>query len=251
MSGSSSSSSSPDSVGRAGAVIAAGGSGSRMGGESTPKQYLELLGAPVLLWSIRAFVAHPDIDEVVVVLPAADAATPPPWIASLPVTVVAGGDTRRESVRNGLEAMGDDVEFVLVHDGARPLVPSSVIDRVLEASREGAAIAAVPVADTIKMADDEGNVARTVDRSGLWLAQTPQGFRLETLRDVHRRADADDYTGTDDAGLCERYGIPVRLVEGAVENMKITRPADFPVVEALAARVAGEPLASGNPQRLL
>jgi 2-C-methyl-D-erythritol 4-phosphate cytidylyltransferase len=251
MSGSSSSSSSPDPMARAGAVIAAAGSSSRMSGGSKPKQYLELLGAPVLLWSMRAFVAHPGIDEVVVVLPAADAASPPSWIGSLPVTVVAGGETRRASVRNGLQALGDDVEFVLVHDGARPLVPSSVIDRVLEACREAAAIAALPVADTVKMADDQGNVARTVDRSGLWLAQTPQGFRLDTLRDVHRRADADDYTGTDDAGLCERYGIPVRLVEGAVENMKITRPADFPVVEALAARVAGEPPASGNPQRLL
>jgi 2-C-methyl-D-erythritol 4-phosphate cytidylyltransferase len=251
MSGSSSSSSSPDPMGRAGAVIVAGGSSSRMGGGSPPKQYLELLGAPVLLWSIRAFMSHPAIDEVVVALPAADAASPPAWLVSLPVRVVAGGETRRASVRNGLAALGDHVELVLVHDGARPLVSSAVIDRVLEASREGAAIAALPVADTIKAADDQGHVVRTLERAGLWLAQTPQGFRLDSLRDLHRRAEADDLVATDDAALCERYGIPVRLVEGAVENMKITRPADFQAVEALAARGAGEPLASGNPQRLL
>lgn len=235
MSGSSSRDSFPDAARGAAAVIVAGGSGSRMGRGGVAKQYLDLLGSPVLLWSVRTFLAHPRIGSVTVVLPPADAATPPDWLADLPVALACGGDSRGDSVRSGLAAVPAGTETVLVHDAARPLVSGAVIDRVLEAAAEGPAIAALPVADTIKAATPEGMVTGTVDRTGMWLAQTPQGFPARVLREVHERALAERIAATDDAALCERFGIPVRLVEGAVENMKITRPADFEVVAALAA----------------
>lgn len=247
MSGTSSSASSPEPVTRVGAVIVAGGSGTRMGAGSRPKQYLDLLGAPVLLWSVRAFLDHPRIGAVVVVLPPADAARPPEWLASLPVTIAAGGATRAGSVRAGLAPLEDRVEVVLVHDAARPLVSADVIDRVLQAARDGPAIAALRVADTVKVEGPDGTVARTADRAGLWLAQTPQAFPLRALRDAHARAEADGFAATDDAALCERYGARVRLVEGSVENMKITRPSDLRTLAALAS--ARTDTALMNPDR--
>lgn len=238
MSGSSSRDSSPDGARGAAAVIVAGGSGTRMGGGGVAKQYLDLLGSPVLLWSVRTFLAHPGIASVTVVLPPADAARPPAWLAELPLTLAAGGASRGDSVRSGLAAAPADAEIVLVHDAARPLVSHAVVDRVLEAAVRGPAIAALPVADTLKEATPDGLVTRTVERAGMWLAQTPQGFPARVLRDVHERARAEGITATDDAALCERIGVPVRVVEGAVENMKITRPADLEVVAALAAAAA-------------
>lgn len=249
MSGSSYRASSPEAAVRAAAVIVAGGSGTRMAGAAVAKQYLDLLGAPVLLWSVRAFLDHPQVQEVVVVLPAADAADPPGWLAALPVRITAGGASRAASVRAGLGALTDGVGVVLVHDAARPLVSAAVIGRVLHAAHSGPAIAAVPIADTVKVAGADGTIARTLDRDGLWLAQTPQGFPLGVLREAHRRASADDVAATDDAALCERYGSPVRIVDGAVENMKITRAADLPVVEALAAARSGAALPNLNTGR--
>lgn len=234
MSGSSSRDSFPDAPRGAAAVIVAGGSGTRMGG-GVAKQYLGLLDSPVLLWSVRTFLAHPRISSVTVVVPPVDAANPPDWLADLPVTLARGGDSRGDSVRSGLAAVPAGTETVLVHDAARPLVSREVIDRVLDASAEGPAIAALPVADTIKAASPDGVITATIDRTGMWLAQTPQGFPARVLREVHERALAEGIAATDDAALCERFGIPVRVVEGAVENMKITRPADFEVVAALAA----------------
>jgi 2-C-methyl-D-erythritol 4-phosphate cytidylyltransferase len=233
MSGSSSSGSSPDRAARGAAVIVAGGAGTRMGA-GVAKQYVELLGAPVLLWSVRTFLAHPGIGEVVVVIPMPGANEPPGWLAELPVTIVAGGAERADSVRAGLAACTAVDGPVLIHDAARPLVSGAVISRVLEAIGDGAAIAAIPVADTVKAADARGRVTRTVDRTGLWLAQTPQGFALARIREVHARAAQDGVSTTDDAGLFERYGLPVRLVEGAPENLKITRLADLTVAAALA-----------------
>jgi 2-C-methyl-D-erythritol 4-phosphate cytidylyltransferase len=239
--------SSPEPVTRVGAVIVAGGSGTRMGPRSGPKQYLDLLGAPVLLWSVRAFLDHPAVGVVVIVLPPADAARPPEWLASRPVTIAAGGATRAGSVRAGLAALEDRVDVVLVHDAARPLVSGDIIDRVLHAAREGPAIAALRVADTVKVEGPDGTIARTVDRAGLWLAQTPQAFPLRVLRDAHARAEADGFAATDDAALCERYGARVRLVEGSVENMKITRSSDLRIVAALAS--ARTDAAVMNPDR--
>jgi 2-C-methyl-D-erythritol 4-phosphate cytidylyltransferase len=216
---------------RAAAVVVAGGSGTRLGGP-VRKQYLEIGGEPVLLRAVRPFLAHPRIASVVVVLPPDDVPHPPAWLADLPVRIVAGGAERGDSVFNGLTAVAEDVDRVLVHDGARPFVSADVIDRVLDA--EGGAIAAVPVTDTIQQVDADGVITSTPDRATLWQAQTPQGFPRAALLDAYRRARADGILATDDAAVFARYAGPVRVVAGSPRNLKVTRPEDLPVAEALA-----------------
>lgn len=205
-----------------------------MGAAAVRKQYLELRGEPILLWALRPFLAHPEVVETVVVLPPEDVEAPPDWLAALSVTRVAGGAERGDSVWNGLSALSARAATVLIHDAARPLVTRAVIDRVLEAARDGAVIPAVPVTDTVKEADERGFVRTTPDRARLRLAQTPQGFPLALILDAHRRARAEGWTATDDAALCERLGIPVRIVEGEPTNLKVTRPEDLAVAEAMA-----------------
>jgi 2-C-methyl-D-erythritol 4-phosphate cytidylyltransferase len=221
---------------RAAAVVVAGGAGTRLGG-SVRKQYLHLAGVPVLLRAVRAFTLHPAVAQVVVVLPADDAASPPEWLAELGVTIAAGGAERGDSVWSGLAAVTADVDRVLVHDGARPLVTREVVDRVLAACGDAGAIAAVPVTDTIKSVDAEGLVRGTPDRATLWQAQTPQGFPRDALMDAYRRARADGVAATDDAAVYERYAGPVRVVLGAPENLKVTRPGDLEVAEVLLRRL--------------
>jgi len=144
-----------------------------------------------------------------------------------------GGRTRSESVANGLDDLPDEAQIVLVHDAARPLVSADTIDRVVASVREGTcAIAALPVVDTLKEVDD-GLVVRTVDRERLWRAQTPQGFPRGVIVDMHRRARADRIAATDDAALCERYGIPVRVVRGSERALKVTEIGDFARIDAL------------------
>jgi 2-C-methyl-D-erythritol 4-phosphate cytidylyltransferase len=216
------------------------------------KQYLEIEGEPVLLHAIRPFLAHSGIDVVVVVLPADDLADPPRWLLDLPAARVAGGAERGDSVWNGLSALSSDIGIVLVHDGARPFVTREVIDRVLARAPEGGAVAAVPATDTLKEVDGEGRVVATVDRARIWQAQTPQGFPVSTLRAAYERARREDWRGTDDASLCERYGVPVVVVEGSRDNLKITTPADLPVARAIAARLragSGERISAVKPTR--
>jgi 2-C-methyl-D-erythritol 4-phosphate cytidylyltransferase len=214
-------------------VIVAGGSGLRFGGP-VRKQYLEIGGVPVLLRAIRPFLAHPRIGQVVVVLPPEDVLHAPTWLLDVPVRIVAGGAERGDSVANGLAAV-DDADLVLIHDGARPFVDAGIIDRVLDGCVAGGAIAAVPVTDTIKQVDAEGVIAGTPDRSTLWQAQTPQGFPLLALRDAYHGAAEEGIAATDDAALYERYVGPVRVVMGSYRNLKVTRPDDLPIAEAIAA----------------
>lgn len=209
-----------------------------MGG-GTRKQYLLLDGEPVLLRAIRPFLAHPEIGSVVVVLPPEDAAFPPDWLQALPVDIVPGGAERGDSVWNGLQAILPSSDRVLVHDGARPLVSAEVITRVLDACRGGGAIAAVPVTDTIQEVDGEGGIVGTPDRARLWRAQTPQGFPRASLVEAYRRAREEGITFTDDAAIFARYAGPVRVVPGADENLKVTRPADLAVAVALLRLHAG------------
>jgi 2-C-methyl-D-erythritol 4-phosphate cytidylyltransferase len=218
-------------------VIVAGGSGRRVGGP-VRKQYLEIAGKPVLLRAILPFLHHPRIHQTVVVVPTDDAAAPPAWLAALGIQIVNGGAERGDSVWNGLQAVGDDVDLVLVHDGARPFVTADVIDRVLDGSAEGGAIAAVPVTDTIKTVGDDGAITGTPDRARLWQAQTPQGFPRAALVRAYERARADGVAATDDAALYERYAGPVRVVMGSYRNLKVTRPEDLAVAEALALAAA-------------
>jgi 2-C-methyl-D-erythritol 4-phosphate cytidylyltransferase len=217
---------------RAAAVVPAGGSGSRMGG-AVPKQYLDLDGEPILLRAIRPLLAHPDVGLVVLALPTADAEAPP---FDLPdgVRVVAGGADRGDSVRRALDAVPADAEIVLIHDGARPLLTGAVVDRVLAAVTDDAgAIAALPVTDTLKRADGEGRITGTVDRQGLWRAQTPQAFPRGLIVDAYRRAEEDGVSATDDAALVERFGGRVVVVPGDPANVKVTRPADLELARVL------------------
>lgn len=206
------------------------------------KQYAELLGEPILLRSLRPFLDHPAVACAVVALPAEDAADPPGWLKALDerVVVVAGGAERGDSVRCGLEAVPEAVDVVLVHDAARPLVTVEVIDRALSVAARGVGVVvAMPVADTLKEVDDEGRVVSTPDRARLWAAQTPQAFPRTMLLDAYRRAAEAGVHATDDAALVERYGGRVVVVEGSAENLKVTRPADLIVAEALL-RARGE-----------
>ena len=218
---------------RAAAVIVAGGAGTRFGGP-VRKQYLRIGGEPVLLRAIRPFLHHPRIHHVVVVLPPDDVADPPAWLADLPIHVVAGGAERGDSVLNGLLALPSEIDRVLIHDGARPFVSTDVIDRVLDA--EGGAIAAVPVTDTIQQVDASGAIVHTPDRAALWQAQTPQGFPRAGILAAYRCAVEERTAATDDAALYGRYIGPVHVVMGAYENLKVTRPDDLPIAEAIAAR---------------
>lgn len=219
---------------RAAAIVVAGGSGRRMGG-AVRKQYLEVGGAPVLLRALTPFIEHPRIGRVVVVLPPEDVEAPPEWLGGLPVTIVPGGAERGDSVWNGLLATPEDAPTVLVHDGARPFVTAEIIERVLDGCTDGGgAIAAVQVTDTVKEVDPGGIILGTPDRSRLWSAQTPQGFPRAALVRAYERAREEGVAATDDAALFERYCGPVRVVAGSERNLKVTRPADLAVAEALA-----------------
>lgn len=223
--------SSPDAA----AVIVAGGAGRRFGGP-VRKQYLEVGGEPVLLRAVRPFLEHPRVGPVVVVLPPADLDSPPAWLARPGVELAAGGAERGDSVHAGLLRVPAGVGVVLVHDGARPFVTAEVIDRVLDACTPTAgAIAALPVADTLKRVDADGRITATADRAGLWGAQTPQGFPRAALLAACERARAEGASATDDAALFERYGGTVRVVPGDPTNLKVTVPADLLLAEAIAA----------------
>lgn len=213
-----------------GAVIVAAGQGSRFGGD-VPKQYVALGSHPVLLHALRPFTSHPEVVSVVVVLPPDDAANLPEWLAPLvgdTLIVVAGGVTRRDSVLAGLAMLPDTVEVVLVHDGARPFPPREAIDGGIAAARGGhAAVPALPVADTLKRADECGRVLGTVPREGLWQAQTPQAFPRALLERGHAADAGVERAATDDAMLVELVGGRVDLIPGSARNIKITTPEDL------------------------
>ncbi|AWJ91283.1 bifunctional 2-C-methyl-D-erythritol 4-phosphate cytidylyltransferase/2-C-methyl-D-erythritol 2,4-cyclodiphosphate synthase (plasmid) [Azospirillum baldaniorum] len=208
------------------ALIVAAGTGQRFGGER-PKQYLDLAGQPVLRHTVEAFRRHPKVSAVRVVINPAFRDLYDAAVAGLDLPEpVAGGASRQDSVRNGLEALADSAPgLVLIHDAARPLIDAGTIDAVIAAlDTHPAALAAVPVADTLKRGED-GLVAGTVDRSGLWRAQTPQGFRFPEILAAHRNAAGLELT--DDAAVAERAGLPVALVPAREENFKVTTPDDL------------------------
>jgi 2-C-methyl-D-erythritol 4-phosphate cytidylyltransferase len=220
-----------------GVILVAAGAGSRVGGAEL-KQLRWIAGKPMLLHSLQFFHARPDVAHVVCVLPREYAGDPPPWLFQCDVerlSVTVGGKERSDSVRAGLDDLGPDVRIVLVHDAARPFLDAETTDRVIAAARAGdGAIAAIPVVDTIKEVGDDGRtVVRTVDRSRLWRAQTPQGFPREMLERAHREARRERVAASDDAALCERLGLPVRVVQGSERLLKVTEEGDFARAEAL------------------
>ncbi len=223
-----------------GVVVPAAGSGQRMGGRK--KAFLRLAGEPVLLHTLRPFLAHPGVEVVVVALPASDADRPPTWLRELGAKVrcVAGGATRMASVRKALESLPPDLSVAVVHDGARPLITQEIIDRCVEVARSGiGAVAGWPVVDTLKEVDAEDRVLSTPDRSRFWRAQTPQAFPLTELLAAYREGEEAGVTATDDAGLFALRGGEVRMVRGGAWNLKVTHPEDVALAEALLADRGG------------
>jgi 2-C-methyl-D-erythritol 4-phosphate cytidylyltransferase len=221
-----------------GVVIVAGGSGTRTAaGSKELKQFRWVAGKPMLLHSVQAFQARADVAMVVCVLPKAYVGDPPPWLFQSDIErllISLGGRERQESVEHGLQDLPSGIEIVVIHDAARPLVTDAVIDRVITEARNGhGAIAALPVVDTLKEVDADGRIVRTVDRSHLWRAQTPQAFPRDLLIRAHVEGRAAGINATDDAALCERLGIPVVVVRGTERAMKVTEEADFARADAL------------------
>lgn len=227
------------------ALVPAAGRGLRMGG-SVPKQFLSLGGEPLVIQSLRALQAAPVVGQIILAVPPADVEYCEHEIVSrqrfTKVTkVVAGGAERQDSVRHALAQIPSDTEIVLIHDAVRPFVTPRMIAEVVAAARkEGAAIIALPMRDTVKQVRMDGMIERTVDRTPLWLAQTPQAFRRDWIETAHRKAHAEGVRATDDASLVEWLGYSVAVVEGSGENIKVTRPEDLVIGEAiLAARIKG------------
>ena len=235
-----------------GAVIVAAGGSTRMSGAD--KLFATIGGRPLLAHALARFQESPLVERIVLVLSAANLERGRTLAAEFGIDKLSalceGGPRRQDSVRLGLEALRQGSgqalgpsEWVLVHDGARPLVTTELIERGLAAAREtGAAVPAVPVADTVKQTGPEGTVERTLDRKGLWTAQTPQVFRYDLLLRAHREVTAEV---TDDAAMLEALGLPVKLFEGSPTNIKVTTPEDLRMAEALleagAASVKGTP----------
>jgi len=202
-----------------------------MGGLRKP--FLELAGEPVLVHALRPFLAQPSVVSIVVALAPEDAAAPPEWITGLDerISVVAGGETRTESVGNAMAALPADVDVIAVHDAARPLVTAEVVAECIAVAGAGkGAVAGCPAVDTMKEVDGDGCIVSTADRSRLWRAQTPQVFPASLLREAYEKASSG---ATDDAALAERVGGDIRMVDGGAWNLKVTRPGDVPVAEAL------------------
>lgn len=217
------------------AIVVAGGGGKRMG-EGIPKQFLALAGRPVLDRTLEAFAASPCVEGVVLVLPRLLSGDVKESYRMRPkiLSVVDGGSERQESVRNALAAVSSDADVILVHDAVRPFVSPELVERCAELAREhGAVVPVVPVRDTVKEWDREEKTLRTRERSELMLAQTPQGFRSEILRDAYRKVGEEGRQGTDDASLVEGAGYPVIPVPGEEGNIKITIPEDLRMAEGL------------------
>lgn len=220
------------------ALIVAAGQGVRMG-SAQRKQYLQLCGRPVLVHTLQAFDRCPDIQCIRVVVPATEMdfcrrKILPDASLSKHVELIAGGRRRQDSVFNGLQHLGDARGVVLIHDGVRPLVSTSLIQACIQGALQwGACIPGVQAVDTLKQTDSLNNILGTIPRESIWLAQTPQAFSLPIIRRAHLEARQQGLEATDDASLVEALGIPVHVIDGLRENIKITTPEDLAYAEAL------------------
>lgn len=222
---------------KASAIIVAAGSGSRLG-STTPKAFLLLGQQSLLYYSLRTIVQVPALFEVIVTVPIGmeSAARTEAARAELkiPVKIAPGGSERQDSVRIALALTSAETEYVVIHDAARPFATPAMFDDSLRAAAEcGAAIVAIPIADTLKRVES-GTIAATVPRAALYQAQTPQAFRRNLLKQAHLWARENKISATDDADLVERTGASVRIVGGSPLNLKITTPADLEIAQALA-----------------
>jgi 2-C-methyl-D-erythritol 4-phosphate cytidylyltransferase len=221
-------------------IIVAAGKGKRIGAV-LPKPFLPLAGTPLIIHTLRAVAHSPLVRKIILVIaPEREALGQEVLRAhgpfSVPIALVHGGTERQDSVRCGLAALDSDSEIVAIHDAARPFLEPDMLAASIQAAAEyGGALVAIPARDTIKRVADDGIVVETVPRQKLWLAQTPQTFRVALIREVHARAVAEGVSATDDAALLERSGKTVKIVIGSPRNFKITTPDDFWLAEAILA----------------
>lgn len=218
------------------AVIPAAGVGSRMKADK-PKQYLTILGKPILEHTLNIMLSHPAIERVIVALSKDD-----PYAANLSVLshpkiqCVEGGETRAESVLNALNSIQEENVWALVHDAARPCLAEADLNKILDINDDHGAILAIPVTDTIKRSDQANDIIATEDRSQLWQAQTPQFFRADLLRNALNKGLEKQYTITDEASAMELAGFRPHLVAGRSDNIKVTRPEDLALAEFYLTR---------------
>jgi 2-C-methyl-D-erythritol 4-phosphate cytidylyltransferase len=223
------------------ALIVAAGKGTRMKMDMN-KQYIEIGGKPVLARTVQVFEDCGHVDEIVIVVNARDIMHCRQNIVERygfgkVGIIVAGGDSRQQSVYNGLNALNDKCGIVLIHDGARPFIDEDSIINSIEAAGEfGGACVAVPVKDTIKFVGEDGFIDKTLERSRLWSIQTPQTFRFDLILNAYKNADAEGFIASDDAMIAERMGHAVRIVPGTYYNIKITTEEDILLAEAIATR---------------
>ncbi|NLM97346.1 MAG: 2-C-methyl-D-erythritol 4-phosphate cytidylyltransferase [Halanaerobiaceae bacterium] len=217
-----------------GVVIPAAGQGKRMNSKVN-KLYIELMGRPVLAHTLSVFISNNSIDQIIVVTAADEIDYCRENIINKyfkkNVELVAGGKTRRESVFAGLQAFSPAIDYVIIHDGARPLITQSLLNRVIETLNSyNAVVVGTRLKDTVKRVDSEDFVVETPQRSTLMTVQTPQAFLYKDILEAHKKVP-EDYPATDDASLLEYMGKPVKVIEGSYENIKITVPLDIITAE--------------------
>lgn len=220
------------------AVIVAGGSGSRMGNMPRTKQLTEIGGIPVIVRTLLAFQSCTQVDEIIVAARKDELSLYEDFKKKYGITklvhAVAGGDTRRESVLNGISVISGDSEYVAIHDGARCLItPDMILSVLKKACACGAAAAAERMTDTVKRCDENGFITDTLDRADLWRAQTPQAFKTSLYLASAYTAEAEGFEATDDCMLAEHLGFKVGLVDCGRENMKITTREDLIIAKAI------------------
>jgi len=229
---------------RVGAIIAAGGRGKRMNA-GISKQFLAIKGRPILYYTLSTFEFVDRIQEIILVVGKADLQYAREEIVNRyrfrKVKIAEGGNERQDSVYNGLRGLSPQTDIVVIHDGVRPFIAKAIIEKSIEAAREHKAVGvAVPVKDTIKVVGEGNIIKNTPDRKTLWAMQTPQSFDYGLICQAHERARREGYYGTDDTVLVERMGLPVTVVEGAYENIKITTPEDIVIAETLVTLGYGD-----------
>ena len=217
------------------AIVPAGGLGTRMGG-TVPKQFQNLSGKPILYYTLKALQDSGLISELILVVPKKEYDNAcNHWLGKPEIVtkVVVGGLKRQDSVYNGFCEVSQKSEIVLVHDGVRPFLSHKLIRETINAAREyGAAITGIPVSDTIKRVDaSSGLVSETLERDNLWRVQTPQAFQYKILKEAFKKANSENFYGTDEGALIEHFGAPVKVIEGSEKNIKITRPEDLELSE--------------------
>lgn len=220
------------------AIILAAGRGTRMN-QNINKMFLPLKGKPLIAHTLEVFYSLDIIQGIVLVVSPGEEDMMREKVLDVyppkkPIKLVCGGAERQHSVYNGLKDLPSDTQLVAIHDGARPLITPQVIERSFEVAKKwGAAVAGMPVKDTIKLVDPSGRVKDTPDRNYLWLVQTPQTFSYPLIMEAHDKATRDNFLATDDSSLVERLGRDVYMIEGGYENLKITTPEDIAIAEGI------------------